>query len=87
METKEKKELIFEDISAFISKKLEDKSAKKEKDKTREIIRKELIIERDLTGLYFTRYDGGGPIPEILKGKFTSIQKLEDTIKRYQENK
>jgi hypothetical protein len=43
---------------------------------------KKLITERLPTGLYFVRFEGGGQLPEELKGKFTSISVLRNIAER-----
>lgn len=83
MEATQKEVTVFEDVSDFITKKLEAKAAKKEERKLAPQKEREFLIDRDLSGLYYVRYEGGGKLPEILKGKFTSITLLETAIDRY----
>lgn len=55
-----------------------DKKEEAKKDKPKE--ERKLVIERTNTGLYYLRYDGGGQLPEALKGSFTSIDKLKALV-------
>jgi hypothetical protein len=43
---------------------------------------KKLVVERQPTGLYYVRFEGGGALPEELKGKFTSINVLKNVAER-----
>lgn len=43
---------------------------------------KKLITERLPTGLYYVRFEGGGALPEELKGKFTSMAVLKNIAER-----
>lgn len=67
-----------DDTTAF----LEKMDAKKEAKKAKQVdsVPKKLILERDQFGLYYVRYDGGGQLPETLKGMFNSIHKLRSLI-------
>ncbi len=48
---------------------------------------KELVVEMDSVGLYTVRQSGGGKIPDSLQGRFTSISKVNDLIRLYEEGK
>ena len=41
---------------------------------------KRLACERTPNGLYYVSFIGGGQLPEELKGKFTSIDKLRGLV-------
>ena len=41
---------------------------------------KRLHVERTPNGLYYCLYRGGGQLPEELKGRFTSIEKLRQVV-------
>lgn len=43
-----------------------------------------LLIERDAYGMYSVRQSTGGKIPDLLKGKFTSISQLNTLIHLYE---
>lgn len=66
------------DTDDFLERMDAKKAAKKEK--AAEAQPKKLHIERTPTGLYFVRYDGGGQLPESLKGMFNSIFKLRQAV-------
>ena len=88
METTQKQVSTFEDVSSYVARKLEAKAAKRKEEKEKEGTKqREFVIEKDVTGLYFVRYAGGGPIPDVLKGKHTSISKIEATISKYKASK
>lgn len=82
METQEAK---MNDISEFLARKqLKKDTYKREREERIASGRvRDYIVSRDLSGLYFVRNDGGGPLPECLKGKFTTMQKLQTTIDNY----
>ncbi len=45
---------------------------------------KKLEVNQTPEGLYWVRFEGGGPLPEELKCKFTSLYKLQQIVeKRY----
>lgn len=48
---------------------------------------RELVIEMQPDGLYVVRQDGGGKIPALLEGKFTSIRVVNDLIETYKKSK
>ena len=42
---------------------------------------KKLVVDRLPNGLMTVRFDGGGQLPEVLKGKFTSIERIKQLVK------
>jgi len=45
---------------------------------------KKLACERTPNGLYYLSFKGGGQLPEELRGKFTSIDRIRNlVVKRY----
>lgn len=47
---------------------------------------KELVTERGPDGLYLITFTHGGEVPDVLKGKFTSVHKAQATIENYKAN-
>ena len=41
---------------------------------------KKLIVEKLPTGLLTVKFEGGGMLPEVLKGKFTSIERIRQLV-------
>jgi hypothetical protein len=78
---KREKGLSPEEMDAF----LESRKEKKEAIKQREV--KDFVIDRLPEGLYEVRYEGGGVIPEVLRGRFTTMSKVEAIISRYKAEK
>jgi hypothetical protein len=41
---------------------------------------KKLLIERMPDGLMYVKFEGGGQLPDILKGKFTSLERIKQLV-------
>jgi len=37
---------------------------------------KKLLVETTPTGMLYVKFEGGGMLPECLKGKFTSVERI-----------
>ena len=48
---------------------------------------KKLVYNRNAVGLYEVRYEGGGQVPEELKGKYNSRSFVETAILAYENKK
>lgn len=70
----------LEQIEAEVA--LKDVPKNKEEKATRE-----LVIEMQPDGLYAVRQDGGGKIPALLEGRFTSIRVINDLLELYYKSK
>lgn len=71
-------------ISELLERKAEKVAAAKARKEQREEegVVNALVIEREPTGLYFARYSLSGPMPEELRGRFTSKQRILDIAAR-----
>lgn len=49
--------------------------------------KREMLVEMMPNGLYQVRMDGGGKIPALLEGSFTSISKVNQLIEVYNASK
>lgn len=52
----------------------------KQKERKENPTEKKLEVERTDTGLYTVRYEGGGPLPEVLRTTYTSLYKLKQAV-------
>lgn len=61
---------------------MERAAAKKEakKERASNAPEKKLVVDRTANGMYFLRYAGGGPLPEVLRTIFTSRHKMTEAI-------
>ena len=71
-------------IAELLERKAERDAAKKQRkeDRVEAGIINSLLIEREPSGLYYTRYALSGPVPEELKGKFTSKHRILEIASR-----
>lgn len=56
------------------------KAAERKADREENGIENKLVIERDNTGLFYLRYELGGPVPDVLRGKFTTLKSIQDVV-------
>ena len=73
-----------EDITKILEKKQQadekKSSRRKEFQEAVEKGEKKLLVEQTPSGLYYLQFKGGGTLPEELRGKFTSIDRIRKIV-------
>jgi hypothetical protein len=57
-----------------------ERAAQRKQEREENGIENKLVVERDNTGLFYLRYELGGPVPDALRGKFTTLKTIQDAV-------
>lgn len=73
------RDTVADKTAKRVAKQARDAEARQEREEG--IFNNKLVVERDVSGLYYVRWAEGGVLPEVLQTKFTSIRKIEDVVR------
>jgi hypothetical protein len=57
-----------------------ERAIKRKEERVDNGIENKLVLERDNSGLFYLRYELGGPLPAALCGKYTSLRQVQDAV-------
>lgn len=73
-------ETMFETMQRLAEKKAEKVARRKEAVENGEVESRFLLVRRTPTGMYVCKWEGGGPLPEVLRTQFTTINRLRQAV-------